>query len=90
MTFSTTMTLFLMPVLYYIFNRYREKRAVKKELRRQKRAEKKAIKIAAEAQMRAEKQAAKAKKEELAEGLYDQPNEDLSTEKTYGMEDFDE
>ncbi len=90
LTFSTTMTLFLMPVLYYIFNRYREKRAVKKELRRQKRAEKKAIKIAAEAQMRAEKQAAKAKKEELAEGLYDQPNEDLSTEKTYGMEDFDE
>lgn len=33
LSFGTLMTLFLMPVLYYIFNRYREKREAKKALK---------------------------------------------------------
>ena len=34
LTFGTLMTLFLMPVLYYIFNNYREKRDAKKQAKR--------------------------------------------------------
>ena len=97
LTFSTTMTLFLMPVLYYIFNRYREKRAEKKELRRQRRAEKKAVKLAAEAQQRKEKEAAKSRKATLvkndkpAEDLEDEESvEEFSARKSFGMEDLDE
>ena len=30
LSFGTLMTLFLMPVLYYIFNNYRDKKAAKK------------------------------------------------------------
>ena len=97
LTFSTTMTLFLMPVLYYIFNRYREKRAEKKEVRRQRRAEKKAVKLAAEAQQRKEKEAAKSRKATLvkndkpAEDLEDEESvEEFSARKSFGMEDLDE
>ncbi|ULQ59068.1 efflux RND transporter permease subunit [Brucepastera parasyntrophica] len=39
LSFGTLMTLFLMPVLYYIFNRIREKRDVKKQLRRERKAQ---------------------------------------------------
>lgn len=42
LTFSTMMTLFLMPVLYYIFNRSRQKGMERKVARKQRRAEKKA------------------------------------------------
>lgn len=42
LTFSTMMTLFLMPVLYYIFNHSREKRKARKVIRMQQKAEKKA------------------------------------------------
>ncbi len=40
LSFSTLMTLFLMPVLYYIFNRSREKRLEKKALRLQAKEDK--------------------------------------------------
>lgn len=40
LSFGTLMTLFLMPTLYYIFNRFREKRAESKQRRIQKRLEK--------------------------------------------------
>jgi HAE1 family hydrophobic/amphiphilic exporter-1 len=37
LSFGTLMTLFLMPVLYYGFNRLREKREEKRDLKRQRR-----------------------------------------------------
>ena len=93
LSFSTTMTLFLMPVLYYIFNRYREKRNAKRAIRKQRRAEKKAAKVAAEAQMlAASKKAPKAKKERPAEDVIedDEVTEEFSARKNFGMEDLDE
>ncbi len=46
LTFGTLMTLFLMPTLYYVFNRFREKRQAKKLLKKQLRAERKSAKAA--------------------------------------------
>jgi HAE1 family hydrophobic/amphiphilic exporter-1 len=48
LSFGTLMTLFLMPTLYYIFNRSREKRLVKVAARKQRREERHAARVAAE------------------------------------------
>lgn len=93
LSFSTTMTLFLMPVLYYIFNRYREKRNARRAVRKQRREEKKAIKVAEEARMRASsnKKEAKSKRETAAASdEADEEIEEFSAKKSYGMEDIDE
>lgn len=87
LTFSTTMTLFLMPILYYIFNHHRERRNAKRAVRRQKRAEKKAIKIAEEAEARKA-----SKKKAVAEDSVEKDNEvgEEFSAKNFGMEDLDE
>lgn len=41
LTFGTTMTLFFMPIMYYGFNRFREKRAARKAARRDRKLAKK-------------------------------------------------
>ena len=89
LTFSTTMTLFLMPVLYYIFNHYREKHNVKRTARKERRAEKTAAKFAAEAEMRRAKAQAKATKKPVEENDDDEV-EEFSAKKNFGMEDLDE
>ena len=90
LTFSTTMTLFLMPVLYYIFNHYREKHNVKRTARKERRAEKTAAKFAAEAEMRRAKAQAKATKKSVEESDDDDEVEEFSAKKNFGMEDLDE
>ena len=89
LTFSTTMTLFLMPVLYYIFNHYREKHNVRRTARKERRAEKTAAKFAAEAEMRRAKAQAKAAKKSVEERVDDEV-EEFSAKKNFGMEDLDE
>ena len=86
-TFSTTMTLFLMPVLYYIFNHHREKREAKRASKRQKREAKKAAKIAAEEQQFVSRQNSVLQDKVLQD---EDEREEFSAQKSFGMEDIDE
>ena len=88
LTFSTTMTLFLMPILYYIFNHHREKRNAKRAARHQKRAERKAIKLAEESEARM----ASKKRKSVAEDFAEKDNEsgEEFSASSFGMEDLDE
>ena len=52
LSFGTLMTLFLMPVLYYIFNTKRERRLAKKAVKREAKRQKKLARLAAEEQAR--------------------------------------
>lgn len=83
LTFSTMMTLFLMPVLYYIFNRFRQKKAEKKALRKQKRAEKKELKA---------KKSLSSIEKKPSENLdvSKETNNQENGMNSYGMEDIDD
>ena len=87
LTFSTTMTLFLMPVLYYIFNHHREKREAKRAIKRQKREAKNAAKIAAEEQQFVSRQNSVLQDKVLQE---EDEREEFSAQKSFGMDDIDE
>ena len=52
LSFGTLMTLFLMPVLYYIFNTHREKKIAKKAIKREAKRQKKLARLEAEEQVR--------------------------------------
>lgn len=92
LTFSTTMTLFLMPVLYYIFNHHREKGDAKRAVKRQKRAERKAAKIAAEEQQFVSRQNSVLQDKVLQDKVLqdEDEREEFSAQKSFGMEDIDE
>lgn len=92
LTFSTTMTLFLMPVLYYIFNHHREKREAKRASKRQKREAKKAAKIAAEEQQFVSRQNSVLQDKVLQDKVLqdEDEREEFSAQKSFGMEDIDE
>lgn len=80
LTFSTTMTLFLMPTLYYIFNRFREKRATKKTAKKQLRQERRNAR-------NAKKHPISAVTGPDAESISGHGDSGISS---YGMEDIDE
>ena len=80
LTFSTTMTLFLMPTLYYIFNRFREKRAAKKTAKKQLRQERRNAR-------NAKKHPISAVTDPDAENISGHGDSGISS---YGMEDIDE